>query len=133
MTIFVFYVNPQTPNIENFDAFEVYKSREVSHLFSHQISRRMHYNHVWGSIFDPSYDHIYKSQEHRHQHQLEVRGFTGTNQPTTTLKPSELLTPRVHENISIYSHIPPYTFIYLHIPSYSLHPPPSNHRCILTR
>ena len=32
MTIFVFYVNPQTPNIEYFEAYEVYKSREVSHL-----------------------------------------------------------------------------------------------------
>ena len=31
MTIFVFYVNPQIPDIENFDAYEVYKSREVSH------------------------------------------------------------------------------------------------------
>ena len=33
MTIFVFYVNPQTPNIENFEAYEFYKSREVSHPF----------------------------------------------------------------------------------------------------
>ena len=41
MTIFAFYVSPQIPNIEYFDAYEVYKSREVSHLFSHQISRRM--------------------------------------------------------------------------------------------
>ena len=39
--IFVFYVNPQIPNIEYFEANEVYKSREVSHLFSHQISLRM--------------------------------------------------------------------------------------------
>ena len=41
MTIFAFYVNPQAPNIEYFQANEVYKSREVSHLFSHQISCRM--------------------------------------------------------------------------------------------
>ena len=54
------------------------------------------YNHVWGPIFDPSYDHIYKSQERQRHHQLEVRGFTGT----TDIKPSELLTPRVHENIT---------------------------------
>ena len=33
MYIFVFYVNPQIPNIENFDAYEVYKSRQVSHPF----------------------------------------------------------------------------------------------------
>ena len=38
MTIFVFYVNGKIPNIEYFEANEVYKSREVSHLFSHQIS-----------------------------------------------------------------------------------------------
>ena len=41
MTIFVFYVNSQMSNIEKNEAYEVYKSREVSHLFSHQISRRM--------------------------------------------------------------------------------------------
>ena len=34
MTIFVFYVNPQIFNIEYFEAYEAYKSREVSHLFS---------------------------------------------------------------------------------------------------
>ena len=33
MTIFVFYVNPQIPNVEYFEANEVYKSREVSHPF----------------------------------------------------------------------------------------------------
>ena len=38
ITIFVFYVSAQIPNIKYFEAFEVYKSREVSHLFSHQIS-----------------------------------------------------------------------------------------------
>ena len=41
MTIFVCYVNPQIPNIEHFEANEVYKSRKVFHLFSHQISVRM--------------------------------------------------------------------------------------------
>ena len=41
MTILVFYVNPQTPNIEYFEANEVYKSQEVSHFFSRQISLRM--------------------------------------------------------------------------------------------
>ena len=41
MTIFVFYVNPQIPNIEYFKAYEVYKSQEVSHFVSHQISCRM--------------------------------------------------------------------------------------------
>ena len=41
MTIFVFYVNPEIPNIEYFEANEIYKSQEVSRLFSHQISLRM--------------------------------------------------------------------------------------------
>ena len=34
MTIFGFYVNPQIPNIEYFEANEVYKSHEVSLFFS---------------------------------------------------------------------------------------------------
>ena len=51
MTIFVFYVNPQIPNIEYFEANEVYKSREVSHLFSHQISRRMASESCHGTHF----------------------------------------------------------------------------------
>ena len=41
ITIFMFYVNPKIPNLEYFEANEVYKSREVCHPFSHQISRRM--------------------------------------------------------------------------------------------
>ena len=40
-TIFGFYVSPPIPNIEKFPVYEVYKSREVSHLFSHQIFLRM--------------------------------------------------------------------------------------------
>ena len=51
MLIFVFYVNPKIPNIENFDAYEVYKSREVSHLFSYQISRRMASESYLGTYF----------------------------------------------------------------------------------
>ena len=41
MTIFVFYVSTEISIIEFVEANEVYKSREVSHLFSHQISLRM--------------------------------------------------------------------------------------------
>ena len=41
MTIFVFYVSIPIPNIQQVEVYEVYKSREVSHLFSYQISRRM--------------------------------------------------------------------------------------------
>ena len=51
MTIFVFYVNPQIPNIEKNEANEVYKSPEVSHLFSHQISRRMPSESCLGTHF----------------------------------------------------------------------------------
>ena len=41
MTVFGIYVSTPIPNIEKFEVYEVYKSREASHLFSHQISRRM--------------------------------------------------------------------------------------------
>ena len=62
MTIFVFHVSAQIPNIEKFQIYEVYKSREVSHFFSHQISFRMPPEYVWGLIFDPSYGHFYKRE-----------------------------------------------------------------------
>ena len=61
MTIFVFYVNPQIPNTEYLEAYEVYKSQEVSHLFSHQIFFEIRQNHVWRPIFEPGYDNIYKN------------------------------------------------------------------------
>ena len=36
MTIFlILYVTPPIPNIEKIQLYEVYKSREVSHLFTH--------------------------------------------------------------------------------------------------
>ena len=35
ITIFVFYVSAQLPNIDKFQIYEVYKSREVSHQISH--------------------------------------------------------------------------------------------------
>ena len=59
MTIFVFYVSAQIPNIEYFEAYEVYTSREVSRLFSYQIPVECRQNHVWRPIFEPSYDHFY--------------------------------------------------------------------------
>ena len=61
MTIFVFYVNPQIPNIEYFEANEVYKSWEESHLFSHQISRRMPSESCLGTPWGPSYDQFCKT------------------------------------------------------------------------
>ena len=51
MTMFVFYVNPPIPNIEKIQLYEVYKYRGAFEC---------HRNHVWGPIFDPSYDHIHK-------------------------------------------------------------------------
>ena len=41
MTIFGIFINPPIPNIEKNQAYEAYKSWEVSHLLAHQISRRM--------------------------------------------------------------------------------------------
>ena len=35
MTILVFFVSPAIPNIEKFQLYEVYKSREVSRQISH--------------------------------------------------------------------------------------------------
>ena len=60
ITIFVFYVSPQIPNIEYVEANEVYKSREVSHFFLVKFPFEWRQNHVWGPIFDPSYDNFYK-------------------------------------------------------------------------
>ena len=39
----------------------VYGPWEVAHLFSREIPVECRQNHVWGPIFDPSYDHIYKN------------------------------------------------------------------------
>ena len=41
MTIFGIFFNPPNPNIAKFQLYEVYEYREVSHLFTHQISFRM--------------------------------------------------------------------------------------------
>ena len=51
MTFFVFYVNPHPPNIEKFEAYEVYKSREVSNILSYQMSLRMPSESCLGSHF----------------------------------------------------------------------------------
>ena len=60
VTIFGFYVSATIPNIEYFELYEVYKSRDVSHLFLVKFPVEWRQNHVWGPIFDPSHDHIYK-------------------------------------------------------------------------
>ena len=38
----------------------VYGPREVAHLFFIKFPVEWRQNLVWGPIFDPSYDHIYK-------------------------------------------------------------------------
>ena len=70
MTIFGFYVSPQLPSIEKFQVYGVYGPQEVSHLstglgrwlifFLVKFPVECRQNYVWGPIFDPSYDHIYK-------------------------------------------------------------------------
>ena len=39
----------------------VYRPREVSHFCLMKFHVECRQNHVWGYIFDPSYDHIYKT------------------------------------------------------------------------
>ena len=62
MTIFVFYVSAQIPNIEY---FEVYGGLQapggISSIFLVQFPVECNQNHVWGPIFVPSYDHFYKN------------------------------------------------------------------------
>ena len=62
MTIFVFYVSAQIPNIEY---FEVYGGLQapggISPFFLLKFPVECRQNHAWGSIFGPSYDHIYKT------------------------------------------------------------------------
>ena len=61
MTILGFYVSAQIPNIEYLKYMVVYRPREVSHLFSREIFRRMPSESCLGPIFGQSYDHIYKT------------------------------------------------------------------------
>ena len=53
MTIFGFYVSAHIPNIEKNQLYDVYKSREVSHSNSHQISFRMPPESCLGTHFRP--------------------------------------------------------------------------------
>ena len=61
MTIFVFYVNPEAPDIENFDVYGglQYPARYLI-FFLVKVPFECRRNHVWGLIFNPSYDHFYK-------------------------------------------------------------------------
>ena len=51
MTIFESYVSAQIPNVEYFEYMEVYMPREVSHLFSPEISHRMPSESYLGTNF----------------------------------------------------------------------------------
>ena len=81
-------------------------------------------NHVWGCIFDPSYDHIYKNV-------YFCKGWIGwqarSKRASKTVLTRALaalfrclsVCPGGCPGTSIYLHIPPYTFIYLHIPLFT--------------
>ena len=62
MTIFVFYGSAQIPNIEY---CEVYGGLQapggISFYCLVKFPVECRQNHVWGPIFGPSYDHIYKN------------------------------------------------------------------------
>ena len=59
MTIFVFYVSAQIRNIEYFEAYGGLQAPGgISFLFLVKLPVECRQNHVWGPIFDPSYDHI---------------------------------------------------------------------------
>ena len=61
MTIFGIYVNPHIPNIEYFEVYGGLQAPAgIPFLFLVNFPVECRQNHVWGSIFDPSHDHIYK-------------------------------------------------------------------------
>ena len=45
--------------------FAGFRPREIAHLFSHEISRRMPSESCLGTPWDPSYEHIYKNMIRR--------------------------------------------------------------------
>ena len=62
MTIFVFYVSAQIFNIEYFEVYGGLRPPGrylIFFLVKFPVECRQ--NHVWGPIFGPSYDHIYKN------------------------------------------------------------------------
>ena len=61
MTIFVFYVNPQVPNIENLKHMRSTNPGRYLIVFLIKFPIECRQHHVWRPIFDPSYDHVYKS------------------------------------------------------------------------
>ena len=61
MTIFVFHVDPHISDIGYMKVCGGHKPWEVSHLFSHEISRRMPSESCLGTPWGPSYEHICKN------------------------------------------------------------------------
>ena len=62
MTIFVFYVSAQIPNIEYFEVHGGLQAPgRISSFFLMKFPVECRQNHVWGPIFGLSYDHIYKN------------------------------------------------------------------------
>ena len=62
MTIFVFYVNPlKLPILNILKQMGSTNPGRYLILFLIKLPVEWRQNHVWGPIFDPSYDHIYKS------------------------------------------------------------------------
>ena len=62
MTIFGFYVSTQIPNIEKNEVYwGLWTLGDRSSFFIIKFPVECRRNHVGGSIFDLSYDHVYKS------------------------------------------------------------------------
>ena len=62
MTIVVFYVSAQIPNIEYFEVYGGFRPPGgISSFFSLNFPSNAVKNHVWGPIFVSSYDNFYKN------------------------------------------------------------------------
>ena len=59
MTIFVFYVSAQIRNIECFEVYGGLQAPGGISFFLVKFPVECRQNHVWGLIFDPSYDNIH--------------------------------------------------------------------------
>ena len=61
MTICVFYVNPQIPILKILKHMRSTNPGRYLIFLLIKFPFEWRQNHVWGPIFDPSYDHIYKN------------------------------------------------------------------------
>ena len=60
MTIFGIYVSIHIPNIEKIKYVRCTNPGRYLIFLLIKFPIEWHQNHVWGTIFDPNYDHIYK-------------------------------------------------------------------------